>query len=107
MKKETETMKAVKIAAAIILSIILLGIQTAALTVKAIENSITAEAISDAFRNAEMYKPEAMPGAPVLITGLPFYDEYGGMTNRRGCETRQRAQRETSGGSGILSGKCR
>ncbi len=71
-------MKAVKIAAAIILSIILLGIQTAALTVKAIENSITAEAISDAFRNAEMYKPEAMPGALVLITGLPFYDEYGG-----------------------------
>jgi hypothetical protein len=76
-------MKALKILAAIILSIIILAVQSSALAVKALSDSLTAQAISDAIRSSASAKSSVniRLKAPVLtlqlgLLGVSYDDDY-------------------------------
>jgi hypothetical protein len=59
-------MRAMKVFAAIIVSLVLLATQAAALILGAVRTSLTAEAISGAIKNADLSGAAARPGPPLL-----------------------------------------
>ena len=76
-------MKALKIIAAVILSIIILAIQSSALVIKALSDSLTPQAISDAIRGSASAKDEfnfklkvPMLAIQIGFTGSVSYDDY-------------------------------